>query len=83
MSGSFDPCELPVDPSNKKSFVNWLSSLKEDDLITNKFNGFMYDKTYKSIKDLYYEWFFGKRIDEANERIKRNIENPERIPEDC
>ena len=30
----------------------------------------MYDKTYKSVNDLYTEWFYGQRVIEQNKRIE-------------
>lgn len=59
----YNPSTDALTPDDKKRFAEWLLSLKENDLVCNKFNGFMYDKTYKSIDDLYNEWFYGKRIE--------------------
>ena len=65
-----DPTRWALIPDDKNSFAHWLLSLKEDDLVINKFNGYMYDKTYKSIDDLYTEWFYGQRVIEQKKRIE-------------
>ena len=64
-----DPTQWALVPDDKNSFARWLLSLKDDDLVINKFNGYMYDKTYKSINDLYNEWWNGQRIIEQDKRI--------------
>lgn len=70
-----DPTRWALTPDDKNSFANWLLTLKRDDLVINKFNGFMYDKTYKSINDLYNEWWNGERIIEQDKRISELRKN--------
>lgn len=67
----FDATEWALTPDDKDSFARWLLSLKDDDLVINKFNGYMYDKRYpfKSINYLYNEWWNGQRIIEQERRI--------------
>ena len=65
-----DPTRWALTPDDKDSFSKWLLSLKRDDLVVNNFNGYMYDKTYESINDLYTEWFYGQRVIEQNKRIE-------------
>ena len=65
-----DPTRWALTPDDKDSFAKWLLSLKRDDLIVNNFNGYMYDKTYKSINDLYTEWWYGQRVIEQDKRIE-------------
>lgn len=64
-----DPTKWVLVPDDKDNFAKWLLMLKRDDLVINKFNGFMYDKTFKSINDLYCEWWNGERIVEQEKRI--------------
>jgi len=71
MAGNpFNACDWYLLPSDKKKFAEWLINLKDEDLVCDKFNGFMYDKTYKSIKDLYMEWWNGPRLIQQQKDIE-------------
>lgn len=59
-------------PKDKKRFAEWLLSLKDDDLVCDKFNGYMYDKTYKLISDLYNEWFYNVRLEIQKKDIEKS-----------
>lgn len=60
----YDPSNDYLTPENKDEFANWLLSLKHDPfgngeqpLVKEHFNGFMYEKVFKSVRDLYLEWW--------------------------
>jgi len=72
-----DPTKWALVPDDKDSFARWLLTLKRDDLVIDKFNGYMFDKTFKSINDLYNEWWNGQRIIEQKKRIEEINKNYE------
>jgi hypothetical protein len=55
VSGSF------LSPDDKNTFANWLISLKRDDLVYENFNGYEYRKEFKTIRQLYSEWYLNYR----------------------
>lgn len=66
-----NPTDWALLPIDKDDFANWLLTLKRDDLVCDKFNGFMFDKTFKSISDLFVEWYNGDRIIQQQKEIDK------------
>lgn len=44
-------------PEYVKPFANWLLSLNREDLTINRFNGFSQDKEFKTLEELFDEWY--------------------------
>jgi len=56
-----DVCGSFLSPDDKNTFANWLISLKRDDLVYENFNGYEYRKEFKTIRQLYSEWYLNYR----------------------
>jgi antibiotic biosynthesis monooxygenase (ABM) superfamily enzyme len=58
-----------LSPDDKNDFADWLKSLKREDLIRENFNGYEYEKVFKTVGELYNEWYNNVRDDNKNRSL--------------